>query len=612
MLEQPSRWLARLAALSLTCWCALGAAAAWVQAVQAVQPVQLTNAQCLDSQAESPPDDTAAWRACTLPDRWSATKRAAVSSVWYRFTLPARAQAAGSPALLLPVLSMNAQLWIGGQRVADTRDGADGRTTRHWNHPWLVPLPGTPSSLHVRVQASVINEGLLAAPWWGSVEELLPRHEALTLTRVTLPGWGLIFGISLGLVFVLIRLYDAQQRTWGYFGAGALLWSLGTLNLTVLHVPVADAVWETAIHVLVFFGLLCLVLFGLSFARALTPLLRKVLLAYGAVAGVLVVVITQRGDPQVLMWVLLPMLLAAAYAMATIVRHSRAQRGSGTAVFAAVAGLTLAAGCNDWAMRAGWLPLDRPFLLPLAVPLVLTALAWLLARDHARIQMRLAQSMRELDDKVRQRERELNQLHAQEAQAQSELAVLRERARILRDMHDGAGAHLSTAIRMVESGAAAPETLQHSLRDALDQLKLSIDTLDRPPGDVQALLASIRYRLGPRLERAGIQVVWQVQDLPNWPRGELDWAMQHLQFIVFEAFSNVLQHAQATQLRVQARATSSAIELTFADNGRGLRDGESPKLKSMQARAQLVEAQLQVANAHPGLSVTLRLPLQPV
>jgi signal transduction histidine kinase len=574
-------------------------------------PLEFTAVHSIDSPANAPPADSQPWQPRTLPDRWSDSGRQAAGSVWYRIQLPLAATDAPM-ALWLPLLSMNAELWLGGRRVVATTDGAEGRTTRHWNRPWLVAIPRTeslPVTAHLRVQASAINEGVLAPPWYGPMADLRARHDALLFWRVTVPGWGVVFGMSLGLVFMLIRLRDAEQQAWGYFGAGAMLWSIANLNLTAVHMPVADSVVETAVHVTLFLGLLCLVLFGLSFSRALTQRMRRWLWLYGAAACPLLVWTALRADGRMMMVLMLPLLLCGGYAMTAIVRHSRSHRWGGGALFAAVMLLTLLAACHDWVSRVGWLSLDRPFLLPLAAPLMLTALAWLLASDYAQVRADLARTNLEIDEQLKARERELAQIYAQKAQAQSELAVVQERARILRDMHDGAGAHLSTAIRIVEAAGHAPGALEQTLHDALDQLKLSIDALTLPPGDVVALLASVRYRLTSRLEQAGIALCWDIDDVPNWPAGKQDRAMQHLQFIVFEIVSNVLQHAHATRLRVGVRQAPGAIVLEFVDNGRGIENGGEPNLKSLRARCQLIDATLEMADARPGLTLRLLLPL---
>ena len=96
-----------------------------------------------------------------------------------------------------------------------------------------------------------------------------------------------------------------------------------------------------------------------------------------------------------------------------------------------------------------------------------------------------------------------------------------------------------------------------TLRDSLDQLKLSIDAINLPPGDITALLANLRYRLEPRLRACGIELEWAVEQLA--PLARLDaGAMRQLQFMLFEAISNVMQHARASRLRIEAQQTAQA------------------------------------------------------
>jgi signal transduction histidine kinase len=590
----------------------------WLWALSAfaqAPPWQVDQVQCIDTDASAPPGANAPWRDCVLPDRWSATGRQHAGSVWYRLRWPSAARSGDARAqgLWIPTLSMNAEFWIDGQRLASTTDKAEGLTTRHWNHPWLLPLPVrrevSPDVVeaHMKVMASSINEGTLSAPWVGAMDDLRTRHDTLVLWRVTAPGWGVVFGLSLGVVFILIRLRDARQNAWGYFGAGALLWSLANLNLTMLHMPVSDATWEMAVHLTLFLGLLCLVLFAMAFSGVLTPRRKLGFAIYGMLLCVSIPWISLRGDGRWMMVLTLPLLVAAGYAMAAIVAFTRRLRLSSIRVFALVALLTLLAALNDWVVRAGFAALDRPFMLPLVAPLLLAALAWMLADDYARARADIDRANHDLDLKVRERERQLASIHEEELRVRTELAAANERARVLRDMHDGAGAHLSTAIRMLRAEPNVNAELAQALNDALDQLKLSVDVMNLPPGDVEALLASVRYRLGARLEQAGITMDWNIEDLPLWPLGQRQWALRHLQYIVFEIISNGLQHARASHLRVHARPGSGVIELEFADNGRGLSEAGPLSLNSVRSRAHLIEANLELADAAPGLIVRLRL-----
>lgn len=178
-----------------------------------------------------------------------------------------------------------------------------------------------------------------------------------------------------------------------------------------------------------------------------------------------------------------------------------------------------------------------------------------------------------------------------------------ERTRILRDMHDGVGSHISSAIRQLQSGRASSEEVLLTLRDSLDQLKLTIDAINLPPGDVTALLANLRYRLEPRFTAIDIELQWGVELLEPVQRLDAQ-AMRQLQFMVFEALSNVLQHAHASVLRIDATMTPQGTQLRLTDNGRGF-DVTAPLrkgLQSMHERAQAISATLSLHSA-PGRTV---------
>jgi signal transduction histidine kinase len=211
-----------------------------------------------------------------------------------------------------------------------------------------------------------------------------------------------------------------------------------------------------------------------------------------------------------------------------------------------------------------------------------------------------------MEERVAGKEAELQRLYPRMEQLARDHERAAERSRILRDMHDGVGSHISTAIRQLQNGKASKDVILHTLRDALDQLKLSIDAMHLPPGDVGALLANIRYRLESRIQACGIELQWDVEELV--PISRLDTnAMGQLQFMLFEAFSNVLQHAHATMLRVAAAPLGPGNEgllLQIIDNGVGY-DPTVPKrngLRSMQHRAQAIGVELRLAS-EPGRSM---------
>jgi signal transduction histidine kinase len=205
-----------------------------------------------------------------------------------------------------------------------------------------------------------------------------------------------------------------------------------------------------------------------------------------------------------------------------------------------------------------------------------------------------------LEHLVAKKEVELAQTYQRLEQLARGQERVAERTRILRDMHDGVGSCISTAIRQLESGRAAQGDVLQTLRDSLDQLKLSIDAMSIVRGDLTTLLANLRYRLSPRLRVSDLVLAWDVDQIE--PLAWLDEkAMRHLQFMVYEAVSNVLQHAKATALRIELHSTPcGGVVLRVTDNGCGYEAEKVQRLglSSLHERACAIQAKLDVVSVH--------------
>ncbi|MEY4294486.1 MAG: hypothetical protein RLY82_174 [Pseudomonadota bacterium] len=193
-----------------------------------------------------------------------------------------------------------------------------------------------------------------------------------------------------------------------------------------------------------------------------------------------------------------------------------------------------------------------------------------------------------------------------------ERARLNERQRIMSDIHDTVGSQLVGVLALARGGAAARVIEQHA-SDALQELRIAVDAIQPVNGNLAAVLATLRHRLQPRLDAAGLRLVWRVDDLPRLE--SLTPAMiQHIQRIVMEAFSNVLQYAKATTVTVTASLIEipPSIQICIADDGIGLQQQANlgQGLASMRLRAQAIGAQLDTRAGHTqqGLAVILTLP----
>ena len=174
-------------------------------------------------------------------------------------------------------------------------------------------------------------------------------------------------------------------------------------------------------------------------------------------------------------------------------------------------------------------------------------------------------------------------------QAQVEqLAVLEERYRISREIHDGLAQSLSfigwrldrasSLIRQHQWNQAARELeeIRQALRDAYLDVRESIDGLrlnvDHPGGFLGALADYVaNFR-----ERTGLDVVLE----EHTETGEIpDEIGVHLMRIVQEGLTNVRKHAQAKHVTVRLSEWPDRVELDIMDDGAGF-DPDAPRPSS--------------------------------
>ena len=161
----------------------------------------------------------------------------------------------------------------------------------------------------------------------------------------------------------------------------------------------------------------------------------------------------------------------------------------------------------------------------------------------------------------------------------TELGVLEERNRLAREIHDtlaqgltAISLRLETADAQLENGAesaAIRASLQKALditRENLEEARRSVLDLRAAPLEGRDLNNALKDLCHQYSKGHPFQVHYEtVGEFPPLPiRTEVG-----LYRIVQEALSNVKQHAEATEARVQVIFQTKSLRLTINDNGRG-------------------------------------------
>jgi len=220
----------------------------------------------------------------------------------------------------------------------------------------------------------------------------------------------------------------------------------------------------------------------------------------------------------------------------------------------------------------------------------------------------------ELEARVIEARRDLAASEAARRELEVADAIKAERERLLREIHDGIGSNLVTALRVAEQQGQPVATIR-TLRPALSDLKITVDSLEPVDGDLVALLGNLRHRIEPDLREAGLRSRWKVTDCRPLPWLDAANAL-HVLRVVQEAVGNVLAHACADEIELgcfeDCRDGEPGLTTYVADNGVGLgseRPAAGRGMANMQARARALHGQLDCAPCEGGgVRVTVWLP----
>jgi signal transduction histidine kinase len=192
--------------------------------------------------------------------------------------------------------------------------------------------------------------------------------------------------------------------------------------------------------------------------------------------------------------------------------------------------------------------------------------------------------------------------------------LLLERERLTREMHDGLGGQLVSVLAMVERGLAAPSEVAESIRRAIDDIRIVIESLDPATTDLPASFGKLRARLDPLLRRNGIALSWHVDDHLR-PDALAPEGVLHVLRIIQEAVTNTLRHADASTVEVAITLDddeNKSLRIEIRDDGHGLPVNAAighRGINNMRSRAKELGTKLRIANTDSGTQVDLTLPL---
>ncbi len=193
-----------------------------------------------------------------------------------------------------------------------------------------------------------------------------------------------------------------------------------------------------------------------------------------------------------------------------------------------------------------------------------------------------------------------------------ELATIKERNRLARELHDSVTQSLYSLTllaagwrRMVAKGELASveasfAEIEEIAQQALKEMRLLIYELRPPALENEGLQGALHHRLSAVEKRAGVEARLVADDVLDLP----PVVEEALYAMAVEALNNALKHAFATRVTVKLGAADGRIHMEVMDNGRGfdpLRGKESRGmgLKTMRERVEQLNGNLEITS-EPG------------
>lgn len=621
---------------------------AWLMAVLAMlpalaragEPLHFMSAQIMNTagrneapapRAVDPDVLVGTWTTVTLPHVLAADSAAgdkpgegadpATVVTWFRLQLPHDATPGVPQFLYIPRLQSDRSIAV----------YADGRLIyklnvdvfwNSWNMPGWIDLSqgvvaALPREIMLRVERPPSVNASISTVWLGERADLAWRYQLRYVLQLQLPYTVSATYMTLGLFFLIV---------WVRQPGNPLLLHFFCLSLTSFFraVPyyvggnrlILSESWFTWLTINSQVWLVLVVHFLLNHlhGRASRSVNRAVwCFAAGLGLGTLIVFATGAKVA-----VLSPLALGLSMAMGLFVGalglyRSRQARSLHGMLLGAWCLLGMLFWFHDWLLQNSLMPVESIFIGSYANVLVIFLIVTVVIRAYVGAVDEVRQVNATLGQRLDAREAELLASHRRQAEIAHRQTLADERQRLMQDMHDGMGSSLRTALLDVEKGRVGPGAVAQVLRGCIEDLKLAIDAMEPVQADLLLLLATLRFRIGPRLENAGLMLRWDIQDVPplDWidPRNSL-----HILRILQEAFTNIINHSKASEIRVSTCLDGDSVLVTISDNGQGFDVARQlgslgRGLNNQIRRAESIDATVCWRSSDAGTQLTLTLPV---
>jgi signal transduction histidine kinase len=541
---------------------------------------------------------------------------------WYRIDLSGQPRTTQQRVLYLPRWKTLGHIAVYGDGVL-LYQSHGSPVHNGYNHPLLLPLNATantlaPKSVLIRVDRLRNSGSGFSTVWVGDEHALAWRYQSRQMLQVQLPFMGSAAFLAVGAFAFAVWLGKRRESLYLLFFAISAVAFLRMLHYYVggSYLPISDEWFEWVTVASLLWLIVLIHLFLQRLHQQPSAWLTR--LALGLTLACNVATLPHVSTSIVSLYLFTPLLNLAVLPVAVLIfavnlrKALRAQLPEGRLV----AGWTVFAvvfTSYDGLLQNNLVSPESVYTSPYAVIGLFFVFSFIMFQRYTGAFAEVGRLNTELVLRLRAREAELEQSYQRLRVIENQQMLNAERRRLMQDMHDGLGSSLISAIRSVERGTMNEAEISSVLKSCMEDLKLVIDSMESVDADLLLLLATLRFRLAPRIEGAGVALRWEVQPVPVLAWLDPNSAL-HILRIVQECVANVLRHTRASTICFSTETTDDGVCVVIEDNGEGFAVEEALRrhgrgLRNQQQRAQAIGARVSWESGSAGTRFTLWLPL---
>ncbi len=551
----------------------------------------------------------------TLPNWLLAPQKNSVG--WYGVEIELETTPSTPWGLYLPEVAVNAAVFLNGQLV--------GHGIRYDNQ--YSPLASRP--LYLQIPIGLLRAGsnrfyiqlnpIQPLPIFtsrihiGPATLLKERFGQRMFWRINIPTTVQIITLLANLYFIILWLKNRQQQHYLWLVAATLFWTMHTVDL------INDATWQErwAIWIGLIGFSLCLIMFLHRYYQLHRPLLERALFLVAILGAIFIITLPPDLSASLSLWPFqLGFVMATLYSSRFVWYRYRRSHTAIDALMLITLSTTSLFAIYEWFISVELVNIENYHFLYFSIPMLQITVAITLIHKYLHSLQETQILNEDLTLYAQLRTVELGEQHERLRTLERAQVLATERERMVRDMHDGVGGQLVSALAMLESDQYTNQQLAEHLRATLNDLRLILDSLDPSHNDLYTALTSLRSCINACLQSQQINLQWSLDDFPCNLIFNPQQILQVLR-IVQEAVTNIIKHASAQTVTIRCYCDTisendDVIVIEIIDDGMGIKKEISSGrgMKIMAKRANDLIGRLEVTSNTEGTHIRLKIPLQ--